>query len=219
MDLNEAYMKVFDSSSINVMANAGIIQAIIPRKELGQGMQLQGVSGRDWQGNYVTVEDRSDVVLELLHGAPSNFNDDDDFDYSVKKLTRYTVSPNEAIEIYDLTEAVVFASHEDLLSFHEVVSAFYHGIQMVRGTSLHFTESDEFNLEMEKMQLVLETTEPMVRMIKTGRGFMGTSSLFSKVFRMAGVDTKNFDKSNLIASKRMRERYNSGQTFSYSSTL
>lgn len=202
---DEIYRQVFEEHSIRIKANSKIMHAVGEKIVIQERQEDE--QGVDWQGNKITVSNSNPLVENLLAGSPVNYGDDEDFEYSISKLFDYTVTPDEALEIFDLTETVIFQDDDSAVKAYDKISALYHRVLDMKQDSFHFNGTDEMQEEMDKMIDFINNLKPIVTNIREGNRTT-LQDLFNIGIRAIGFTQEDVDRRNVVMTKRREPKLN-----------
>jgi hypothetical protein len=170
MDLNDCIKRVFDRPCIMVKANPIIMRAIEDAPEMEEEKPYGYGNGRDWQGNTLVVEETAPGwITELFAGTPSNYGNDEDYEYGMRHLGPYQITANQAVEILDLTETIIFSDPKSMVDAYHFVRELYMQLKEHQRWAIHATvDGEETAQDMAKMENFMRVLKHPVELHRKG---------------------------------------------------
>lgn len=177
-ELEKLHLRVFEERIIKIKANPIILRAIEERPVVVERDPLDGHCGVDWQGNtFEVIDDSADLIEAIFNGVPLNYGDDEDYEYSLTKLQPYTVTANEAIEIFALTEALIFRDATSVHRIYDMVREYRSALKDHHAWDPH--SSVDLEEDFEKMETLIDWIRPTIKYMQ---GSWGGESILSRIF-------------------------------------
>lgn len=198
-ELEKLHIRIFEERCIKIKANAVILRAIEEKPSVVEREPLDGHCGVDWQGNtFEVIDDSADLIEAIFNGTPLNYGDEEDYEYSLNKLQPYSVTPNEAIEIFALTESLIFRDPESVHRFYDLIREYRSGLKDHHAWDPH--SSQDLEEDYEKMTTTIDWLRPLVSRMQ---GNWAGESILSKIFSDAAKIIKaKVDDTDIVLTKR-----------------
>lgn len=210
----EMNRRVFEERSFKLKANPVILQAIREKEHIKIEEELiDGRQGLDWQRNHLEVEDSSVELIEAIFNRnPLHYGDQEDYDYSLMALQPYSLTMDEVVEIFALTDGLIICGHETLHRLYDMVKKYDFMLREKQTWDVHASADEEIKEDLQKMQELIDWLRPVCQKV-TGnwRGEGILSRLFKNAAVMVGVK-EDLDSDDIVIAKKMPYRHVSEPT-------